>query len=89
MCKKQMEAIVLKEETFSKEDKTDMAFLNKTTFLFIFLCLELFPPRHLLAVQWRGTEGIQTSPEVSTDSPDVVFPSGLFLIGRGNTLITQ
>ena len=46
-----MEAIALKEETFSKEDKTDMAFLNKMTFLFIFLCLELFPRRHLLALQ--------------------------------------
>ena len=47
-----MEVITLKEETFSKEDKTDIAFLNKTTFLFIFLCLELFPPRHL----WLSSE---------------------------------
>ena len=45
-----MEVTALKEETFSKEDKTDMAFLNKMTFLFIFL-LELFPPGHLSALQ--------------------------------------
>ena len=46
-----IEVIALKEETFSKEDKTDMAFLTKMTFLFIFLCLELFSPRQLLALQ--------------------------------------
>ena len=46
-----MEVTALKEETFSKEDKTDMAFLNKMTFLFIFLRLELFPLGHLLALQ--------------------------------------
>lgn len=54
MCKTQMEEIALKEETFSKGDKTEMAFLNKMTFLVIFLCLELLPLRHFLAHQWRN-----------------------------------
>lgn len=49
-----MEEIALKEETFSKGDKTEMAFLNKMTFLVIFLCLELLPLRHFLAHQWRN-----------------------------------
>lgn len=39
--------MALKEEAFSKADKTEMAFLNKMTFLVIFLCLELFPQRHI------------------------------------------
>lgn len=42
MCEKQTEGIVLKVKTFSKE-KTEMAFLNKMTFLVIFYVLIYFP----------------------------------------------
>lgn len=51
MCKNQMEESALKVKRFSEEDKTEMAFLKKMTFLVIFLGLELFSLRHLLARQ--------------------------------------
>lgn len=54
MCQKQTEKIVLKVKTFSKEDKTEMAFLNKITFLVIFLSWTISPEGTFWLNQWRG-----------------------------------